>query len=134
MLSTAALLAASAGCSSIKCRIDGDYDRLRMEAVENPDPDSSFVIEYADLTPRLRDPVDAAVSNGEVRQCHKFSNSEQSDIETLHRFIADRWEKAGESASTARSRTYLRREETYFGISLGLLDTNRIDSLPDESG
>ena len=133
MLSAAALLATGAGCNSIKCRIDGNYDRLRMEAVENPDPDSSFIVEYADLTSRLRDPVDAAISGGQVRQCHKFSNGEQSDIEALYRFIAARWEEADDPPRDPQSRTYLRREETYFGISLGLLDTDRIDSVPDDS-
>jgi hypothetical protein len=134
MLSAAAFLAASAGCSSIRCRIDSNYDQLEMEAVEDPDPDSSFIVEYADLTPRLRDPVDAAISDGAVRQCHQFDNDEDSDIKTLYDFIAARWEEADDPPSDLRSRTYLKREGMYFGMLLSTLDAVAIYSFPDDSG
>lgn len=114
-------------------RIDSNYDQLEMEAVEDPDPDSSFMVEYTDLTPRLRDPVDAAISDGAVRQCHQFDNGEHSDIEALYDFIAVRWEEADDPPSDLRSRTYVKRERTYLGMLLSTLDAAALYSLPDDS-
>ena len=74
--------------------------------------------------------VAAAVSRSEeYRVCHRF-DGEPSGVEQLARLVETEWERAG--VSSARERTYLAYEGSYYAMAIGILDRIPVNSLPDE--
>lgn len=122
-------LVALTGCSAVKCRIDGDYDRLTVEPTSRPDPERSIVVDVEELSPAVQNTVDEAIASGSVKQCHDFGTG-TTDVEALWSHIETKWEETGETDFEKLERTYLRRKAEHFGLEIRLLDYGTVDSIP----
>jgi hypothetical protein len=130
--STTVALAGLAGCHAVTCRIDGNYDRLRLKAVEQPDEASAIVVRYDALGSDLQEVVDTAIDRGELRRCHDF-NGEGTAIERLEAHIVSQWDAIGETEFTKQDNTYLRRGQRDYGIDITVLDANSVYSIPADA-
>jgi hypothetical protein len=133
LLSTlcAALLIGSSGCSAISCRINGNYDKLRLKEVGSADDSRAIIIKYNNLNRQLQEVIDTAISNNGIRRCHDF-DEEGTAIQRLETYIVGRWREAGETDFNKQENTYILHDRRYYGVELTILDANSVYSIPAE--
>ncbi|KAB1198077.1 MULTISPECIES: hypothetical protein [Haloferax] len=124
-----AALISLAGCSAVKCRIDGNYDKLTLESLPKPEPETSITIDYSNLSSSSQNTVDEAIRKGSINRCHDFSG-EGTAIEKLWKHISAEWETVGETDFDKIDRTFLKKGSEHFGIIIFILDVGRVGSIP----
>jgi hypothetical protein len=124
-----AVLIGVAGCSAVKCRIDGNYDRLTVKSVPEPEPETSITIGYGNLDSPVQKTINDAISDGSIKQCHDFS-AEMTGVEKLWTHISTEWSEVGETNFEKIERTFLKKGSEYFGIKIIILDVLEVDSAP----
>jgi hypothetical protein len=124
----AALISLS-GCSAVKCRIDGNYDRLTVKSLPEPEPETSITIGYSNLSSTEQNMIDDAIREESIKRCHDFSG-EGTAIEKLVTHIYSEWDKVGETEFEKIERTFLKKGSEHFGIKIRILDVIEVDSSP----